>query len=299
MGAMNPNTNHPIRSILALLGALALAGTASQAETIAGTPIGVLPYTIRNSGNYHLTVNFNTYHKTNIPAILIQLNAANKDNDVVLDLNEHTIVQTNRQFGNDVNAGGYPTGIKVIGTGKGRVTIRNGTLRGFGVGIEINNGNQFLVEDMTIVGPAFYGVWAWGTCRDGVMRHNRVVGPHDGVNSINSQIGFVANTAAGMRFINNDIQDLSGAVNFAIGFYCNGSADHFFENNHVSNLTCLAGTTGSYGIWTDGAGVLIMNSRITTVGTGILISGTGKYRDNVVDNSTTPYSGGTSLGNNQ
>jgi hypothetical protein len=102
-----------------------------------------------------------------------------------------------------------------------------------------------------------------------------------------------------MRFINNDIEDLSGAVNFAIGFYCNGSADHFFENNHVSNLTCLAGTTGSYGIWTDGAGVLIMNSRITTVGTGILISGTGKYRDNVVDNSTTPYSGGTSLGNNQ
>jgi hypothetical protein len=83
---------------MALVLVLMLTAKAAQAETIAGTRISSFPYTITSSGLYHLTASNALFNNTNGAAILIQLTGAQKDRDVVLDLNDHTIAQTNRQY---------------------------------------------------------------------------------------------------------------------------------------------------------------------------------------------------------
>src|SRR6266404_4196294 len=78
--ATNPTQPAP-GPALVLMAALACMAVSVQGETIGGTGISSLPYTITNSGLYHLTKNFSTYNRTNGAAILIQLRSLYKDND--------------------------------------------------------------------------------------------------------------------------------------------------------------------------------------------------------------------------
>jgi hypothetical protein len=276
-----------------------LSAVSAQAETIAGTGIFAFPCTITNSGLYHLTSNNAQFNRTNGAAILIQLSEAQKDRDVVLDLNDHTIAQTNRHYSPNGSANTRPTGIKIVTTGKGRVTIRNGTLAGFAVGIEIYGGDQFLVENMTIVSPSCFGILVSGACKNGTIRNNRVIGSTDCVAGSYGQWGIYTANRSGMRILNNDVCDLTTAhaASPAVGIQASGE-NVVIDDNRVHNTRPLEGGL-SCGIRCGGNGVTVVNSRISTVDYGLAFwEGGGHYRDNVVDDSLTPYSGGTDAGNN-
>ena len=296
-GPAAKSRNPLARAGLALLGALALMGASTQAETIAGTGISTFPYTITASGLYHLTANNSTYNRTNGAAITINLSAAYKDNDVVLDMNEHTIVQTNRNYSIIDYVGSYPTGIKVVSTGTGRVTVRNGTLRGFGIGIDIS-GDRCLIEDMTVIGTSRTGIRILGN--NGLVRNNRIIGTTDQVHGYSGGCRGILCGGNGMRFINNDVQDTNlsdtsdGA--YAMDIYAVGD-DLILENNRVSKMPD-GSYLHSYGMIVEGNG-LVVNSHITSCYGGIYLSG-GKYRDNLVDGATIPYDvSATDAGNNQ
>jgi hypothetical protein len=288
-------------AVLAIAVFFTFLANSTRGEAISGTGIGTFPCTISSSGLYHLTSNNAQFNGINRAAILIQLSAAQKDRDVVLDLNDHTITQTNRQYSMTGSAYAWPIGIKIATTGKGRVTVRNGTLVGFAVGIEINGGDQFLVENMTIVGPARSGISVTGSSKNGTIRNNRIIGTTDTVLGVYNHYGiyFYEGHSSGMRIMNNDIEDLTGASGFTVALYAYG--DNFaFENNRIHNIKTQTGLdlTG-YGMIVGGSGVTVVNSRISTVGYGLFFwQGGGHYRDNVVDDSLTPYSGGTNAGNN-
>jgi hypothetical protein len=273
--------------------------TSTQAETIAGTGIGTFPCTISSSGLYHLTSNNAQFNRTNGAAILIQLSEAQKDRDVVLDLNDHTIAQTNRQYSNQYGNANYPTGIKIVTTGKGRVTIRNGTLVGFGVGIEIYGGDQFLIEDMTIVGPSRDGIWVSGRSANGTIRNNRIIGTTDTVPGFpyHCGINFSSSDCSGMRILNNDVQDLTGSSEYALGIDARG-VDFIVENNRVHNIQSTYRSDYTFGIMVGGSGTTVINSRISGIYYGIYFVGGGHYRGNIVDVATSPYVDGTNAGNN-
>ena len=70
-------------------------------------------------------------------------------------------------------------------------------------------------------------------------------------------------------------------------------------NNDVFTVT-KQGTGIARGIFVGiSIGALVVNNRITEADRGIEYdASTGKYRDNVTFDVTTPYTGGTNIGNN-
>jgi parallel beta-helix repeat protein len=254
---------------------LALLSFDSRAETITGWGISSLPYTITNSGHYHLTKNFNHFSLSSPAAITISLK--DSANDVVLDLNDHTITAAN------IN---QSYGVVGSTTGTGSITVRNGTLRGFVAGVFIT-GQGALIENMTVISPTlgFYnlpGIYVVGA--NGTVRNNVVIGAYWGI--------YLAD-GSGMRAVNNDV---SAASSDGIRFsQCDQS---IAENNRLSDCT-------SFGIGIENSqNVLIVNSRITSAtGAGFGIDyyngSTGKFRDNFIIGVGTAYSGGTNAGNNQ
>lgn len=70
------------------------------------------------------------------------------------------------------------------------------------------------------------------------------------------------------------------------------------EGNRVSNVTlnvhsiAISPSAGAYN-------TLVVNNRVADFDFGISIANTGKYRDNLAIDTTTPYTGGTDAGNNK
>src|SRR5262249_22629251 len=103
---------------------------------------------------------------------------------------------------------------------------------------------------------------------------------------------------------NNQIVQTGGSMTFganadAIGIYVTGNGPRVL-NNHVLK-TVKQGTGTAYGILVSATatGAFIVQNRITEADVGIFFNGgTGKYRDNLTFDVTTPYTGGTDAGNN-
>ena len=137
------------------------------------TPISTLPFTISAPGVYYLTKNITTTGG----GITIDTD------DAVLDLGGFTLT-------GDGTAG--DRGVDV--SAQARVTIRNGTLRNFGLGINLAAGTaEALVEDLTIVDCTSTGLFAPATASvqllRSVFRRVRLVGNNSGGISITSFAG--------------------------------------------------------------------------------------------------------------
>jgi hypothetical protein len=270
---------------LVLVATLTLVVASTRAETISGTGISSLPYTITTGGLYHLTRNFTDFNGANEGAA-ITINAG--PYNVVLDMNEHVITGTNKQH--------TVFGIKGSTTGSARITVRNGTVRGFAEGSNIS-GTGFLIEDMTIVGCTLQGIFCVGT--NGFIRNNRVL--DTGNHSLNTYAMGIYVRGPGMRIINNDISLVSTAGSAATGIWLTSTsalADSDNTGSVLENNRVTSAFTGIYLGFVNN--VLIVNSRITSADKGIWFDNTtGKYRDTLTSGVTTPYTGGTDAGNNQ
>ena len=248
-------------SLLVLL-ALVLIATPVRAETVNCTAITALPAVITVQGIYCFTGNLQTAI-TSGNAIDIQTN------NVVLDLNSFKL--GGLAAGPGTNANG------IHANDRQNITIKNGTIRGFFIGIFLGDSGAsasqgHVVEDIRADQNTAVGIEVQGS--GNIVRNNQVVatgGTTLGGGNADAYGIFVA--FAGPRVLNNDVI-------------------HTFKQ----------GTGTAWGIFFGGtvAGGLAVNNRITAADKGIDFNtgATGKYRDNLTFGVTTPYTGGTAVGTN-
>lgn len=244
---------------LSVLFAVAAMSATARAETVNCTAITTLPAVITQPGVYCLTGNLITA-QTSGAAIDIQTN------NVVLDLNGYRLA--------GLAAGPTTDAYGILAVGRRNITVRDGTIRGFHIGIGLVGtlspapqfGGGHLIEGVRLDLNTVFGISVNG---DGsVIRNNQILntGPHATEGS-----AAIGASGQGIRIINNDISRVTSPfAGFARGIFCNGRD------------------------------VLIVNNRITAAQVGILFFGaaTGKYRDNLTSDVVTPFTGGTDAGNN-
>lgn len=243
-------------SLLALL-ALVLGSTPARAETVNCTPITSLPAVINTQGIYCFTGDLTTANNGGA-AIEIQTN------NVVVDLNGYKL-------------GGLAVGTTTVTKGihanaRQNITIKNGTVRGFLVGVDLD-GPAHVVEDIRADLNTVAGI-SLSNCIGCVVRNNLVV-----------------TTGGSTVFVSGPNVD-------AQGISVNGDGVRVL-NNDVSQVT-KQGTGVARGILLSGTGALVVNNRVTRADRGVEFFGgsPGKYRDNLTLNVTTPFMGGTDAGNN-
>ena len=247
---------------LLVLFALTLIAAPVRGETVNCTAITALPAVITVQGVYCFTGDLST-GMTNGTAIEIQTN------NVTLDLNGFKLGGL---------AAGLGTGTFGIYAGsRQNITIKNGTIRGFRQAIVLEDsslGQGHVVEDIRADHNTEFGIQVEGSGT--IVRNNQVV-------------------ATG------GCTTLCGANASAFGIRVDGTGPRVL-NNDVITVT-KQGTGIARGIHVVGSiGALVVNNRITEADRGIeyhaATSSTGKFRDNITFDVTTPYTGGTNIGNN-
>jgi parallel beta-helix repeat protein len=251
------------------------------------TAIPFLPYTIITQGVYCLTDNLQTNMDSG-NAITINTN------NVVLDLKGYKI-------------GGQAAGKGTLACGiyanqRKNITIRNGTVRGFYVGIYLQDSGSYttsqghIVENIRADLNTYQGLRVEG--RGNMIRNNQVVETGGRIPSSNSS-GIVI-YGPGNRVINNDVYETAAdGANNTYEIELEGASGGIVENNRVGNSA--PGTGASYGIFVAGSSnVFVTNNSITNLAKGVFYDGTssGKYRDNIAIGCTVPFTGGTDAGGN-
>jgi hypothetical protein len=188
---------------------------AVRAETLNCTPVTSLPAVITTQGIHCLTGNLATNITSN-PAITITAN------NVTLDLNGWKV--GGQAAGNGTNAVG-------IGSNANNVTIRNGIVRGFRIGIALL-GRGAVVEDMLVDQNTEIGIYVAG--QGAIVRRNQVVD-------------------TGGSTAEPDVE--------AIGIEADGNGSRV-EHNLVSGLTAT-GSSDETGIEVDGTNSLAINNFVT------------------------------------
>ena len=258
------------------------SGAAVWAETVGCTAINSIPFTITTPGIYCMTQEI----ETNLAnGTAIQIDASH----VVLDLNGHRL--GNLLAGPGTNA----TGIHA--EDRKNITIKNGTVRGFALGISLEGGanSGHIVEGIRADLNTRIGIDAEGTGI--VIRNNLIVG----TGGANADVIGIHVDGTENRVLNNQVVNTVavGTNNaFAISVE-NGSA--VVDRNRVSNADLPSGGGSSYGIFiaAGGTNVLVVDNRITTMTFGVFYNGSsGKYGRNLTTGVTTPFSGGTASGGN-
>jgi hypothetical protein len=234
------------------------------------TPISSLPYTISVSGEYCLTSDLSAPTDG-----AISIDASR----VTLDLNGHALAGNGAGWG-ITNA--WPP----LGDGSDSLVIRNGVVRGFGIGVSLST-SRSVVENVRFERNTSTGLWLLGT--DNLIRRNRFVATG----------GTEAIYAGGqrLRVLDNDIVGFAsvGPAQSATGIFAYAE-DCLVERNRVVGATT--------GIRAMNKEKMISANRIQGGSLGIEYSatpghqGTGKYRDNLTTGVTTPYLGGTDVGGN-
>lgn len=280
---------------------------ASAAAPIGCTAIESVPTIIDVEGVYCFTENLQTSITT---GNAISINADN----VIIDLKGWRL---------DGSAAGVDTLAKgVYAYGRNNIAIRNGTIRGFYMGIEFScnfpytDSQGYQVEDIRAIANTYRVFYINGS--DTVVRNNTVLdtggstqityaegmklqGP--GLRLLNNDIGgLVASTSGNANGIfvsygdgavieGNRVYDLSTDTGNAFGIYTSSSDDVLVKNNSVARLM--------YGVRINSGSALVIENQLMNMDDGVNYNGsTGKYRDNLTFNVATEFTGGTDAGGN-
>ena len=257
------------------------------AETTECTIITSLPYTISTQGIYCLKENLVT-DITSGSAITIN------SNNVVINLNGYRL-------------GGLPAGpstdaIGIYANEQENITIRNGTVRGFFIGIWLSDrppyttSHGYLIEDIYAEMNAYIGIDVHG--RGNTIRNNQVV--NTGGSTATKYAHGIISFGPGAYVLNNDVVETKGqSTASAYGVYLNSGSGAVVENNRIWNSSL--GTGASHGIYIlSSSDVLVSNNRVITMNSGVYYdTATGGYSDNLTIGVTDPYTGGTDAGGNK
>ncbi len=296
------------------LAALLLMAPAAWAETINCTPITTLPYVITVQGVYCFTGNLAT---TMGFGNAIEI----KTNNVTIDMNGWKL--------GGLAAGPGTQTIGIFADQRKNITIRNGVIRGFYMGVDLKDASPFttsqghLIEDIRADKNLWVGFRIIG--RGNTVRRNQIVAT-GGSTRIGDSYGVIL-LGSGARLLNNDISSTTasgtGTSRGVWAFSANGAV---LEHNRIDNVSAASGAAWGIGIGsstdviveenringvsssgaTDGVyisssfNVMVSSSHILSADTGIkyAFSSTGKFMGNLTGNVTTPFSGGTAVGTN-
>ena len=249
---------------------IATLATPVQAETINCTPITSLPATISTQGVYCLTGNL----ATNITdGYAIEITA----NNVTLDLNGWKL------GGQGAGTGTIATGIY---SGAVNVTVKNGIVRGFYFGIDLE-GRGAVVQDMLVDQNTSVGIFVGDL--GALVEHNQVVDTGGSTYSANEPaLGIVAIDTSTVS--NNVVSGVTATGgNDETGIYI-GQPNSTVRDNVVSDTARPTGGGGSYGI--EQYGSIAVHNTVSNFDFGIYNT-SGIYSNNTAYNCTTAYSGGT------
>jgi hypothetical protein len=243
--------------------ALMLGAGPAQAETINCTPITAVPIVITVQGVYCFTQNLAT-NMTSGNAIEIQAN------NVILDLNGWKL---------GGQAAGLGTGaFGIVATDRRNITLKNGTVRGFFMGISLTDSGSgasegHVVEDIRADHNTFLGIAVQGR---GILIRNNLVVATGGTTP-----NFAGNASA-------------------VGIYAAGTGPRVLNNDVIDTTKQGAGIARGILFTLNTSGGLAENNRITNADVGIEYNpASGKYSDNLTTADVpTPYVGGTDAGNN-
>ncbi|MDE2236189.1 MAG: hypothetical protein KGK44_11685 [Gammaproteobacteria bacterium] len=251
-----------------LLLVLSIVATSIRAETVNCTPITSLPATISAQGIYCLTGNLGT-NITSGNAITISAN------NVTIDLNSWKL---------DGGSAGINTSTFGIFSYGNNVTIKNGIVRGFIVGI-YQGGSGDVVQDVLVDTGYYAGIWVDGP--GALVEHNQVVNSGNYNNYANGIISSGANSTVSDNIVSG-LTSESGLDEYGIS--ANGP-NSIIRKNVVSN-GAIPSNSNSYGIYVSDGGI-VANNAVSTFTFGIDITNGGIYSFNTVNGCTTPFAGGT------
>ena len=197
--------------------------------------------------------------------------------DVLLDLNGATL------DGTPNTRGVFSYGVRAFN--RRNITIRNGTIKGFNYAVHLMNilgeaadprpSVNVVVENIRAIRNRTGGILVVGN--DSVIRDNYVAGTgHSSDPGVVPTTWGVWAAGWGLRILNNDVHNTrpngdKGGEAYAI--YLAGSREAIVLNNRITDASFGVFGLGPTATW-------------------------GKYRDNITDNVTVPYTGGTDVGNN-
>ena len=240
---------------------LVLSAASARGETVNCTPVTSVPTTIAASGVYCLTTDLDT-SMTSGNAITIAAN------NVILDLNGHKL--------GGLAAGPATDAMGVYAMERQNVTVRNGTIRGFGRAVFLDGAilsQGHVIEGIRADQNTIAGFLVKG--RGIIIRRNQVV-------------------ATGGSTLNGPGSVPTGIVAFGDGIR--------IVDNDVITVTKVGTAGTAWGILSElSTNVLVEDNRITSADVGLeLFATTGKYRRNLTSGVATPYLPGvsTDAGNN-
>jgi hypothetical protein len=239
--------------VLSAVGVLA-GGTLARADetTFCDRFIDVVPATITRPGHYCLRRSHYTSQQTGALIII-------RSNDVWLDLNNFVLDNT--------AAGPGVAGEGIYSAGHRNITIRNGSLRGFAFGIDletIGTGSNYTVEDMRLENNTTAAIF------------------------MPQYLG----TGGGHVVRRNVIRDTGGSTDPAAGPAWGlvlGGGGHVSDNEIINVFGATGGGQG-IGIELREGTAVVAGNRISRADAGIGCDFPEKYlRDNVVVVGGTPY----------
>ena len=273
----------------------------ASAESTLCTAItqGMLPYVITTPGIYCVNQKLTTAMTS---GAAITINASN----VVLDLNANAI--------GNLLAPMSTQAVGIFADSRQNVTVQNGILRGFWAGVALidhatpGNASGSAVYGITADQSRAVGIIVAGT--GAVVRNSRVVGTN-GSTALNPVDSSATNYAVGIyvhgmgaqvignEVINTDCTNSCLSGSSATGINLTGAPGAVVWQNRVINGT-MPTATNSLAIYVDPAStnLFVDYNYLSNYIDGIYIQGTGKYRNTLTNNVTTPYTGGTAVGTN-
>jgi hypothetical protein len=262
-----------------LILALSCLSVSARAQTTDCIEITAVPFTITAPGAYCLKTSLSTANPSG--AILVQAD------DVVIDLNDRILDGT--------AAGLTSRALGIQSDSRNRLTVRNGTIRGFYRGLQITGGAQsegHVVEKVVFDRINTLAVWVEGK---GSIVRNNVVRSTKGSDSTGTR-GMQIYLADFAQVVDNEVLDtVERAIGTAIGINVTDSLGVAIERNVISNAAFGPGT--SYGIVVGGGGrTIVADNHIANMRQGIHIERTGLYMGNTVGGAITPFFGGTAAG---
>lgn len=261
--------------------------TSADAETTKCTSIKKLPAAINKSGVYCLTKNLST---TITAGSAITITSSN----VVLDLNGFSL--------DGSGAGMGTTAIGIKAEQRQNVTVKNGIVRGFYLGIYFGDDSPYttsranVIEEVRADKNTYIGIFIKG---EGCVIRNNIVSGTGGTTDTGADgaIGGIGTQGAGARVLGNDVTDVASVGTYVgFGIAVMDGANCIVAGNRVSNITAATGV--AVGIGLDNiSGAVVSDNRLSGMKSGIYFNdATGTYMNNLVLDTITPYTGGTAAG---
>lgn len=267
---------------------LILVNLSAQAETTNCTEITYVPYNIYSQGVYCFTGHLST-NMTSGNVITIHTN------NVTIDMNGYKL--------GGLGAGTGTTAKGITATFQKNITIRNGTIRGFYVGIFIIDNSPYdvsqghLVENILVDQSRWVGIWVTGS--GNTIRQNQVIAT--GGSTFSSSASGILSYGPGNNVKNNRVvKTIARDTAFASSIHISEANDTVVQANRISETTAPGGN--SYGIRITNSDQAMARDNIiieSDYGIHYGSNASGKYMGNLTGNiATTAFTGGTAVGTN-